>query len=145
MKKNHNKALLPDNFSLRYKFAAERGVRQLEIIMKNLLLAFSFLFVVNIALAESNQHQANSVSYSGGNGASAKTAIIINGAQSEWDGVKAENKWLSDNLPGFKKISQGLFHKSNQAYDRIEVMLPNGTKREVYFDITGFFWKTLKP
>jgi hypothetical protein len=109
--------------------------------MKNLLLVFSFLFVINIAFAGSAQHQTTAISYSGGDGTSVKTAIIINGAKNEWDGVKAENKWLSVKLPGYEKISQSLFHKSNHAYDRIEVKLPNGIKRDVYFDITGFYGK----
>lgn len=109
--------------------------------MKNTLLAFLFIFSINMALAQSIQHHANSISYSGGDGVSIKTAIIINGAKSEWDGVKAESEWIRANLPGYKKISQGLLHKSNHAYDLIEVQLPNGIKQEVYFDITSFFGK----
>jgi tetratricopeptide (TPR) repeat protein len=88
-----------------------------------------------------NELQINSSFYSGGDGASLKTAIIIN-VNNESLGVSAEYKWIQKNLPkGTEKISQSLMSYSNHHYDLIKVELPNRTQKDIYFDITKFFGK----
>lgn len=84
---------------------------------------------------------APTISFSGGDGSSAEAAIVIDGARGESDGVDAEYIWFGNNLPGAKQLSQGLIISTDHAYDRIEVELPDGTKREVFFDISDFYGK----
>lgn len=105
--------------------------------MKKLKLVFicPLLFIIANAFAESG------ISYSGGDGTSVKTAIVINGAKGEMDGVHSENEWIREKLPGAKKVAQALVNKQNRLYDRIEVRFPDETTRNIYFDITEFFGK----
>jgi hypothetical protein len=83
----------------------------------------------------------SAISYSGGDGASFDTAIIINGAKREIEGVSSEYRWLRKKLPGAKTLRQAVVNQSNQVYDLFEVRLSDNTTRSVYFDITAFFGK----
>lgn len=73
-------------------------------------------------------------------GASFETAIVID-APDEGAGVKAEYDWLRAHLPGGQPAGQALLNHGSKVYDLIHVRLPDGSMRDVYFDITGFFGK----
>jgi hypothetical protein len=82
--------------------------------------------------------------YSGGNGASLETAIII-GAKSTAAGISAEYDYIiGKHGPanvGWKLISQRLRESAGSHYDIMNIELNNGEKRSYYFDITRFFCK----
>lgn len=73
-------------------------------------------------------------------GLSFEKAIIIE-EKSELAGVKAENKWLSEHYPNYKKTSQALLTNDEKPFDRISITLSDGKKLEIYFDISSFFGK----
>ena len=71
-------------------------------------------------------------------GGSVARAVVIQAA-SERDGVAAEYDWLARHLPGAVVARQALLSVGDRQYDRIDVVLPGGGQRSVYFDVTGFF------
>ena len=73
-------------------------------------------------------------------GHSFETAIVIN-ASNESTGVAAEYAWIRAHLPGSRPAGQAVLNHAGKMYDLIHVKLPNGSMRDVYFDITGFFGK----
>jgi hypothetical protein len=79
------------------------------------------------------------VTYGGGDGASKETAVVVTAANEE-TGVAAEYAWLKEHLPGAEVESTSLAG-GDKAYDIMEVTLPSGEKRTIYFDISSFFGK----
>jgi len=90
-----------------------------------------------IALAE----QKNPVS--GGDGSSIEQAIFINAADNI-SGIEVEYAWLKRNYTGYKEINRTVIHSDVRSFDHFEIVLPNGEKRSVYFDITKFLAKPFK-
>ena len=82
---------------------------------------------------------SSAAQYSGGDGTTAQSAVIISAADHS-SGVNAEYAWIERNLPGAKLESQSLVH-GPKMYDMLEVSLPSGEKRKVFFDISSFFGK----
>jgi hypothetical protein len=82
--------------------------------------------------------------YSGGNGQSLETAIII-GAKSNTIGTPAECDYIiGKHGPvnvGWKLISQRLRESAGRDYDILNIELTNREKRSYHFDITRFFCK----
>ena len=82
--------------------------------------------------------------FSGGNGESLETAIIIS-AKSTSTGVPAEYDYIiGKHGPanvGWKLISQRLRECAGRDYDILNIELNNGEKRWYHFDITRFFCK----
>jgi hypothetical protein len=79
------------------------------------------------------------VTFEGRNGDSLENAIIIQGARDGQEGVDAEHWWLRKHFPGYQPKGQGLLHREGKAYDKLEIVLPDGKQKEVFFDITSFF------
>lgn len=73
-------------------------------------------------------------------GLSFETAILIDEVH-EGDGVAAEYKWLKKNYPGYQSEGQSLTWNNKKPYDIISILLPDGTKQKIYFDISKFFGK----
>jgi len=79
------------------------------------------------------------VTFEGRNGDSLENAIIIKGARDGQEGVDAEHWWLRKHFPGYQPKGQGLLHREGKAYDKLEIVLPDGKQKEVFFDISSFF------
>lgn len=77
----------------------------------------------------------------GGNGNSCATAVKISGVDDERTGVQAERLWLDQHFPGYKLTGQALTDCSGRKTDRLGITAANGSKQEVYFDISEFFGK----
>lgn len=80
----------------------------------------------------------------GGDGSSFENAIIIK-VDKTMNGVSIEYDYVSK-LYGTKNVDwklklQGLAHKGDKRYDVLAVVLKNGEKKSIYFDITQFFGK----
>ena len=54
-------------------------------------------------------------------------------------GIAAENRWIAQNMPGYRKVGQALIQGQNGIYDRISVVGPRGDRKEVFFEISEFF------
>jgi len=83
--------------------------------------------------------------YSGKDGSSIKNAIKILGARDEIEGIRAEYQWLAEKFgeqgKGFTLEMQSLVDDGRRKYDRMDIMLADGTRKTIYFDITDFFGK----
>ncbi len=81
------------------------------------------------------------ITFAGGSGDSIEDAVIVQGAKGEPDGVDAEYFWLKKHYPTARREGQGVLTQGGRHYDRLDLTLPDGTKKSVYFDITAFFGK----
>ena len=71
-------------------------------------------------------------------GSSQERAVVIHENDTP-RGIAAENHWIAQNMPGYRKIGQALIQGQNGIYDRISVVGPNGERKEVFFEISEFF------
>jgi hypothetical protein len=81
--------------------------------------------------------------YSNSSGESIETAIKISGVANHSAGVQAEYNYLTQKhgqaRVGWTMRGQALMHQGNRAYDRLDIVLSDGTEKSYYFDITEFF------
>ncbi len=80
------------------------------------------------------------IRFTGGDGSSRQTAIVIEGARNEVEGINAENLWVLKHQPSWRKAHQSLIQAGSRAFDAIEYEAPDG-KHTLWFDITSFFGK----
>ena len=106
--------------------------------MRSVALALLVLVATSCQTTSPSTASA-AVRYSGGDGTTAQSAVVISAAD-HVSGVDAEYDWIRVNLPGAKLESQSLVHGAKM-YDMFEVVLPSGEKRNVFFDISSFFGK----
>lgn len=93
------------------------------------------------------------VRFSGGTGADYKQAVIIEGATSSMEGAHLERGWLTDHFgqPGtdWKIAEQALITEEGRPFDRVRLLLADGSRREIWFDISSFYgttnWLFAKP
>jgi hypothetical protein len=83
----------------------------------------------------------NGITYAGGNGLGCDRRVIVQGAQSERDGVGAEYFWLRANYPGYKMRQQGLSKCDGHPTDVLAIETVDGQQLKIYFDISAFFGK----
>ncbi len=86
------------------------------------------------------------ISFVGGQGTSIADAVRIVGARGESDGVASEYACLdaafgSRRKGKWKLLRQSLVGKDGKNFDVMSVELPDGTKKDVYFDISDYFGK----
>ncbi|MHB8068023.1 MAG: hypothetical protein ACYDIC_08995 [Desulfobaccales bacterium] len=85
------------------------------------------------------------ISFSGGPGDTAATAVVISGAPNSRVGIDAEYYYLMKKFgkpnADWKLKRQSLLHLNNKHYDQMEIELKDGSKKAVFFDITEFFGK----
>lgn len=86
------------------------------------------------------------IRFEGGHGTSTQDAIRILGAKGEMDGVASEYSCL-DAAYGprregkWKLLQQSLLNEKGKSFDLMSVQLPDGTKVDVFFDISDYFGK----
>ncbi len=76
----------------------------------------------------------------GADGSSFLKAIFIT-EKGEIAGVRAEYAWLKEKYPGYKRVSQRLVNNDKKPYDVVSIETTDGVKKDVYFDISGFYGK----
>jgi hypothetical protein len=94
------------------------------------LLAVFFITIAAAAHAE--------ITFSGGDGRTAATAVVIEGASGSSDGVASEYEWIAKNHPGAQVVNQALVQDGDRIYDLLTLRV-DGRDAALYFDITGFF------
>lgn len=77
----------------------------------------------------------------GGNGSSKEKAIIILGAENEWQGIDVEYKCIERKVGYFEIESQTFLDEGDRKYDFMKVEGVTGKKAELWFDITDFYGK----
>ena len=73
-----------------------------------------------------------------GLGASFLNPVVIH-ENDTMRGIKAENRWIEENLPGFEKIGQKLVQNDQGTFDIITLQSASGEVREIYFEVSKFF------
>ena len=85
------------------------------------------------------------ISYNNKSGDSIENAIIIYGATDENAGVKAEYEYLGKKFgqpqKNWKLNKQDTVEQDDKKFDQLDIILANGYKETIYFDITNFFGK----
>ncbi len=76
-------------------------------------------------------------------GDSIETAIEVP-ADAPNEGVDFENEWIYDRFGRFRRTGGGTGVQGTRRYDVIEIELPGGETKKVFFDITEN-WKRWKP
>jgi hypothetical protein len=86
----------------------------------------------------------NNKRYTGGNGDSFETAIVINETDTA-AGVESEYAYLSERFgekyTDWRFASQSLQNHDGKYYDVIKITLADGIPKSVYFDISNFYGK----
>lgn len=83
------------------------------------------------------------ITYSGGPGDSPATAIRIEGAPSHQAGIAAEYEYLEAHfgppMLAWRLQKQSLERHEGRPYDRLDIVLADGSARCLYFDLSDFF------
>ena len=79
------------------------------------------------------------IQYKGGDGSSKEKAIIILGAESELEGVDAEFEFIQRLYSDFELDNQTFIGEEDKKYDLLTIKLSDGTKKDIWFDITDFY------
>ena len=72
-------------------------------------------------------------------GLTIETAIVLENATSELNGVSAEHAYTRQHYPGWTWKTQSLVEHEARPHDVIELIGPNGETKTIYFDITNWF------
>jgi hypothetical protein len=75
--------------------------------------------------------------YAGGDGSSPETAVVVLRTKTEQEFTAAETAWLGQNLPGYR-LESGSYVLGAGAHHVVKVLLADGSRRTVYFDMSGF-------
>jgi hypothetical protein len=85
------------------------------------------------------------ITFKGGPGDTPETAVVISGAPNSRVGIDAEYYYLMKKFGqpnvDWKLKRQSVLHLKGKDYDRMEIELQDGSKKDVFFDITEFFGK----
>ena len=101
----------------------------------------SALFVSMPVLAKETRHHAAQTTVkkmTKADGSTIERAVVII-EDDTMRGIGAENRWIAENMPGYRKVGQALLQQNGGVYDRIDVQNEAGDIRSVYFDIKSFF------
>lgn len=81
--------------------------------------------------------------YSNHSGESMEEAIVISHVANHSDGVQAEYAYIVQKhgqaRVGWMMCGQALLHDKGKAYDRLEIVLNDGSPKVYFFDISAFF------
>ncbi|HZY37461.1 MAG TPA: hypothetical protein VFE53_12475 [Mucilaginibacter sp.] len=107
--------------------------------------AFIYLFSITLLAASCAGHkkvaQASVAAASAiADGSSFEKAIFIKETH-EQPGIDAEYAWIRDKYPNSKLNGQALVNQKNKPYDIIHITTADGTKTDIYFDISNFYGK----
>lgn len=88
------------------------------------------------------------VTFEGGDGLSMEDAVVIVGARSEMEGIRAESDWISQNYgiedTDWIENAQYLIEGDSSYYDKLDVYLVSSDETiEIWFNIDDFFGKDL--
>jgi len=126
-----------------------------EVFMKTRIPVFlSLMLLIACASHQMPSRYRSSLGseilYSGGNGETKETAIIIRGAPRQSEGVEAEYYFLSKIFGEKDKVwqvhGQTMFREEKRVFDVIEIQLiPSQKKIIFYFDVSKLPWERNSP
>ena len=80
------------------------------------------------------------VTKSKADGSSFEKAIILT-EKSEEAGINAEYAWINNNYTGYSINGQALKNNDGKHYDVFNITLADGSKKDIYFDISNYYGK----
>jgi len=81
------------------------------------------------------------IQYKGEDGSSKEKAIIILDVEKEFEGVDIEYEYLENKYGEVEIESQTYIGDEDKSYDVLNIKLADGSKEEIWFDITDFYGK----
>jgi hypothetical protein len=81
------------------------------------------------------------IGFSGGDGATCATAVVITGAAHEPEGIRAQRWWAYSKNPGALIEGQVVSEKDGRDLETFTLILPDGSRKTLCFDITSFYGK----
>lgn len=105
--------------------------------MYRILLYLSFLTLAIALLSACASGKASSSAIQAVHemdGSSFEKAIPVKSIDEEYD-------WVAGHYPGSKFLGQTLVFKDKKPFDRLRIVLSDGSEKDVYFDISKFFGK----
>ena len=81
---------------------------------------------------------ASAVSTAERDGTSMERAVAIM-ESTEPAGVRAQKAWIAERYPAARKKLSGIQSENGRHYDVVVLVLPDGTEKTLYFDITAYF------
>lgn len=70
--------------------------------------------------------------------ASIEDPVVIRGAKSSADLWRAKDQWIERHYPGAAEVGRGLGGFSGKVLEFVEIETPNGERKRLFFDISGF-------
>jgi hypothetical protein len=87
--------------------------------------------------------QIAGITYSGGDGSAPGEAIVIGGARSHAEGIRAEKRYLARHFgeegSDWRLQRQSLFVEDNRVVDELTVENAPGDTETLYFEVSDFF------
>jgi hypothetical protein len=109
--------------------------------MKTFIYLFAICLLATSCAGHKKVAQASAAAASvTADGSSFEKAIFIKETH-EGPGVDAEYAWIRDKYPGSIVNGQALVNQKNKPYDIIHITTADGTKTDIYFDISNFYGK----
>jgi hypothetical protein len=110
-----------------------------------MLKTLTLTMLAALLICSTAQAGQSSIRFAGGPGDSRANAVIIKGAPDSIVGSRAEYQYLTE-LFGQRNVAWRLFKQElsqtdDQTFEVLTIDLADGTRRVIYFDITGFFGK----
>ncbi len=107
------------------------------------VLAIFTIACIQPRAVKSTETPSAGITYSGGDGESFSSAIVITGARSKSEGIAAEYKYISNKYgargSGWLLVGQTVIREKNKIVDVVEIQLADSTERRIfYFDVSDF-------
>lgn len=87
--------------------------------------------------------QIAGITYSGGDGSAPGEAIVIGGARSHAEGIRAEKRYIArrfgEEVSDWRLQSQSLFVEDERVIDELTVEITSGEIESLYFEVSDFF------
>jgi hypothetical protein len=117
----------PDN-ALMSRLLIRLRQRYSRVGMRSVALFFLLIGICPIAFAGDSPK----VRFSGGDGLTLDSAVVIIGAPSEAVGARAEYSYLAAHFPGSKVNRQALLSQNGKSYDRLDITTPTVPRRQSF-------------
>jgi hypothetical protein len=115
------------------------------LLAQALFLALPVIMLLGGGQGQCRESPGTGIVFEGGPGNAMDNAVIIKGAQSSWQGIDAEYQYLEKRFGkrnlDWRLKEQRLLHQGKRSFDLMQIELKDGTKKDIYFDITDFFGK----
>jgi hypothetical protein len=124
-----------------FAIAATNRSSGLETIalMLTLCLGISSSAIGSARAESSTDGTATTTPAAGKQGLTPETAIPLVGYETTMAGIDAEYAYLDRTYPGWSLIHQAIMKQGDRVYDVMNIKLPGGEERDIYFDITTWY------